>query len=109
MTSSYVNPQYHYQAVATNENENLDRYIEGDSTEYKWSPHPEDESIGDVQDTPEELYGAGDKKGENFQTGLNTRKRTGTSCQIEIHFMIETTDSRLKSVVETFVFVSKNS
>ncbi len=76
MLSSYATPQYQYQAVTTDENEysdvnkNLDGYVEKDSTEYKWSPHPEQElgeTVGDVQDTPEELYGAGDKRGEKTE------------------------------------------
>ncbi|CAB4029378.1 Hypothetical predicted protein, partial [Paramuricea clavata] len=70
MTSSYMeqSPQYHYEAAATGNtdlNTNLDGEIEGDSTEYKWSPQPELEpaaSVEDIQDTPEELYGAEDKR-----------------------------------------------
>ena len=72
MASSNPKLQYQYQAVATEENEypevnrDLDGYIEGDSTEYRWSPHPEQEThetLGDAEDTPEELYGVEDKKG----------------------------------------------
>ena len=33
---------------------------------------------------------------------LNTRKRTGTSCQIEIHFSIKTTEYLLKYTLFRF-------
>lgn len=66
---------YEYESDATDENAmydkdaELNKYIEGNSFEYKWSPHPElepAESVEDVQDTPEELYSADDKKGASL-------------------------------------------
>lgn len=68
-------PQYHYEANAMEGNElpdvdgKLDEYIEDDSNEYKWSPHPEMESVESIEsadDTPEELYSASDKRGEQL-------------------------------------------
>lgn len=84
MTSSYMkqSPQYHYEAAATGNtdlNTNLDGEIEEDSTEYKWSPQPElepSESVEDIQDTPEELYGAEDKRGER-KTRTNPESKAG--------------------------------
>ena len=69
------NPQYQYEANAIEGNElpdvggKLDKYIEDDSTEYKWSPHLEMESVESIEsanDTPEELYSASDKRGEQL-------------------------------------------
>ena len=68
-------PQYQYEANAIEGNElpdvggKLDKYIEDDSTEYKWSPQPEMESVESIEsanDTPEELYSASDKRGEQL-------------------------------------------
>ena len=68
-------PQYQYEANAIEGNDfpdigdKLNDYIENDSSEYKWSPHPETESVDSyesAEDTPEELYSASDKKGEQL-------------------------------------------
>ena len=65
-------PQYEYEDIPVEENQDiangqLDGYIEGDSVEYKWSPHPELESPDAVEDdTPEELYNVEDKKGDGL-------------------------------------------
>ncbi|XP_028412177.1 uncharacterized protein LOC114534955 [Dendronephthya gigantea] len=73
MTSFFTkeSPLYQYESDTTDENamyekvNDLDKYIEGNSFEYKWSPHPElesAESLENVQDTPEESYSADDKR-----------------------------------------------
>ena len=73
--SLVMKPQYQYEANAIEGNDfpdisgKLNEYIENDSSEYKWSPHPETESVDSyesAQDTPEELYSDSDKKGKQL-------------------------------------------